>query len=155
MKSNEPSPPAKLTTGQDLDEALRIAEGLLDQAERTMERCRLLYMSAVGVVALVAFTCAGLAELSKFAGGGRLWVAWITGILGAVIGLFAAIRIRMALEAPLRSRAARDAAAAVQVVGLLRELMPLIAEHEGWSQLQLLSFSSRVSRFPIGSGGIR
>ena len=63
MKSNEPSPPAKLTTGQDLDEALRIAEGLLDQAERTMERCRLLYMSAVGVVALVAFTCAGLAEL--------------------------------------------------------------------------------------------
>src|ERR1022692_2130588 len=135
MKSNEPSPPAKLTTGKDLDEALTLAEGLLDRAERTTERCRLLYTSAVGVVALVAFTCAGLAELSRFAEGARLWVVWITGVLGAAVGLFVATWIRLALEAPLRRQAARDARAAVQVVGLLRELMPLVADHEGWSQL--------------------
>jgi hypothetical protein len=155
MLSKEAPLPTKLTTGKDLDEALTIAEKLLDQAERTTERCRLLYIAAVGVTALVAFALTGLVELSRFTGGVRLWAVWVIGILGAAAGLLTAFLIRVAVEAPLRKRAARDAKAAVEVVGLLRELMSLVADHERWSELQLLSFRTRVSRFPIGPGGIR
>jgi hypothetical protein len=143
---------AKVTTGDQLDQALVSAEMLLDRAEQTSERCRRMRIAEVGVVALAVFTLAIWAGFATSVSGVRLTIVLIISIAAS---LCAAGTIRFLGLVPLRKRLARDARSIVDAIGLIRELWPLVADHEKWNELQVQMFTARVSRFPVGPKGIR
>jgi hypothetical protein len=149
-----PSEPnsSSLTTSDDLDQALATAERLLSRAESSFERCRLARVSEVGVVLTGCFLLSGWLGLARSAGATRVTAVAIVGIGIAVIF---ALAIYAVVDVPLRKRAHRELKAAVDTVALVGELIPLISRYEGWNELQMQTFRTRMSRFPIGSGGVR
>lgn len=152
MRGDERPASAQVTTWEQLNQAIAMAEGLLDRAERTATQCRILRAAEVGITALAIFTVTGWIGLSRFIGGTRLT---IVSVIGVLIGIFVATTIFLLVEVPLRKRLARDSRAIVEIVGLVQELKHLVAGYEEWSELQSDLFDLRVSRFPIGPGGIR
>lgn len=152
MLSDERPSSTRVTSSRQLDHVLDVMESLLERAERATTRCRVLRATEVSVVALAVFVLTGWVGLSHDIGGVRLA---IVSVIGLLVSVFIATAIYFLVEAPLRVRLARDARAIVGVVGLVRELMPLVAQHEEWNELQMHLMSSRVSRFPIGPSGIR
>jgi hypothetical protein len=152
MLSDERSTLPEVASGMQLDHALQIAERLLEQAERTSGRCRVLRVTEVGVVGLVLFVLTGWAGLDRFAGWVRLTTVSVIGIL---LGVCVAAVVYVVLEIPLRRRLARDSRAVIGISELVRELMPLVARHEKWNELRTDLFKTRLSRFPIGPKGIR
>jgi hypothetical protein len=152
MPSDEHPTSRQVTTGEQLNRVLAIAEGLLDRAERTAVQCHALRVAEVGVVALAIFVLAGWVGLSQFVGEVHLTVVSIIGVL---VSASVAAVIYFLLEAPLRKQLMRDAKVIVEIVGLVQELSPLVARHEEWNELLVQSFNSRVSRIPIWSGGVQ
>lgn len=151
MLSSDPPAPSEPRTGVQLEDALRIAERFLDQAERTSDRRRVVRSTEAGVVGLAIFVTTSIAALDRFTGVGRLTFVWVIGIL---LGVAVTVFIYFVQEIPLQKRVARDAKAAVDIVEIVRELLPIVSRHEGWSELQTEMVRSRLSRFPIGPGGI-
>jgi hypothetical protein len=135
-----------------LEHALTISERLLDQAEWTSERRRTVRTTEAGIVAFALLVITGVAGLDQAAGGTRLT---IVAVIVFLLGISVATMIYLVLEIPLRERAARDARVLVETVGLIRELLPLVARSEEWDELQTDLFRSRLSRFPIGPGDIK
>lgn len=152
MQSDEHPASQEMTTKIELEHALEIAEKLLYRTERTSERCRIMRSAEAGVVGLALFAITGWVGLDRYAGWERLTSV---SLIGVVISFSVATVIYLVLEVPLRKRIARDARAVVEMVGLVRDLMPLVARHEKWNELQRNLFRSRLSRFPIGQVGIR
>jgi hypothetical protein len=152
MPFDEPPTFAKVATGEQLNEALTIAETLLYRTERASERYHRMRVAQVGVVALAVFTLAGWAGFDRSVEGIRLIAALI---IGVAAGVCVAGAIHFVAGVPLRKRLARDARSIVDSVGLIRELWPLVADHEKWNELQVQVFKSRVARFPVGPKGIR
>jgi hypothetical protein len=152
MLSDEGPPSTRVTSSGQLDHVLDVTEILLERAEQAATWCRALRATEVGVVALAVFVLTGWVGLSHDIGGARLV---IVSVIGLLVSVFVSAAIYFLVEAPIRVRITRDATAIVDVVGLVRELMPLVAQHEKWNELQTHLMSSRLSRFPIGPKGIR
>jgi hypothetical protein len=152
MPSDEDPILPEITSGVQLGHALAIAERLLEQTERTSERRRIVRITETSVLGLVALVITGWVGLDQSAG----WVRLISvSLVWLLLGVSLAAAIHLVLEIPLRKRSDRDARALVEVAGLVRELMPLVARHEKWNELQMDLFKARLSRFPIGPVGLR
>lgn len=127
----------------EVDQLLGMAEEYSERCERISARLSLLVTGAVALgVSLVAF-----AVLYP----GVLWetsveTALLTVNLVAASGLLA--RSIMALQ----GRLATERAALRQIVELLREIEPVLAESESWSALERASFRIRLSRFGVFPG---
>jgi hypothetical protein len=150
MRNNEPLAPSELNSGVQLEDALQVAERLLNQAERAAERRRAARSLEAGVFGFSVLAVASIAIADRLV----YWRLTTIVVVGVLVGYFVAIVIRNVQEVPLRKRIDRDARAAVDIVEIARELLPIVARQEGWSDLQTELFRSRLSRFPIGPGGV-
>jgi hypothetical protein len=139
-------------SGADLDQALTIAERLLEQADRTSEHRRVVRIVEIGVAGLTVFVITAWDGLDRLAGWPRLTAV---SLIGAAIGASLAALIYLLLDNPLRRRLARDTRAAVAISQLIRGLLPMVARTEKWNELQMDVFKSRLSRFPIDPRGVR
>lgn len=152
MPSDEDPVLPEITSGVQLGHALAITERLLEQTEKTSERRRIVRITETSVLGLVALVITGWVGLDQSAG----WVRLISvSLIWLLLGVSLAAAIHLVLEIPLRKRSDRDARALVEVAGLVRELMPLVARHEKWNELQMDLFKARLSRFPIGPTRLR
>ena len=142
----------KMTSGADFEDAILAAEAFMGQAEKEAERCRILLVAegaVVGLTIAVIALCVGVSHLVS---------DWRLGVVSAVVlafGLITAAAIHRLLVFPLRKRVRRDSRAVVEIVGFLREIMPMISEREGWSETQMLVARTRIARFPIGAKAFR
>jgi hypothetical protein len=144
--------PVSVTTGADIEDALRRAETLMASAEDAARRRRALLVAEVGALSL-AITAAALGTgLSAWMSGARLALVWAVVLLAGV--LVAAV-IHVTLTVPLRHRVRREARAAMDIVDFLREVRPMVSEREGWSETRLHVVKARLARFPIDASAIR
>lgn len=145
MPTSEDRPGRRLSG--DLEAALDHAEKMLDAFDRASWRVQVLLAARVTVVVLV-----GVASGFVF-----LNVTAPTQVRVAVIGMLAAFVVlvgfgfRTAIHAVRRQRE-RDLSALVQVSRVVRDLLPVVAKQEQWSELKLLTARARIARFPISEG---
>ena len=146
------NPSSKATSTADFNEALTVAEQLLANVEHLHERMQLWRIAqwATGLVPLIFF----LVTLSpgRLPSSGRL-AALSAGIAIAIVILIVVVQ-RLAI-ATLRKRVERDGRNIVELVGALREVMPMISESGRWSPTEIRVARTRLSRFPIGTRGFR
>jgi hypothetical protein len=70
------------------------------------------------------------------------------------LGVLTAATMHVSLRAPFRIQAERDNQAAIDIISLLREVLPLVADVENWNDTEVRLADARLSRFSIGTGGI-
>lgn len=130
------------TTGADFMRALVAAETLLDAGER---RNHWLHIVRVGQLSAAL---AGLVTVCVLVAGEQQ--AWLAVVLasGFAVGVPAAAEVLLAQS--LRGQIARDTAAMVDTISVLRELLPTIVEDEQWGATQQQFVQTRIQRFPIG-----
>jgi hypothetical protein len=152
MPDKQDMPPASATTGADIDEALAHAEALMTSAENAARTCRGLLAAEAGTVALAIVAVTLLVVFSRGTGAGRLVVASVVILL---LGVLIAGTIHLLLTLPMRKRVRRDARSTMVIIDFLREVIPLVAEREGWSQTRVRIAEARIARFPIDADAIR
>ncbi|WP_163509491.1 hypothetical protein [Fodinicola acaciae] len=133
---------ARPASGADFDEALQVAERLLagvDHGRHRVGVARVLQtlVLLIGILAVVSLTPVSLTY------------AVLTG-LAALLAFLAA---HLLLVRPLGARVLRDERAMIEIITVLRELHPHLAEREGWSSLRDRFARERISRFPIAERG--
>jgi hypothetical protein len=131
---------------------LAFAEQLMAKVERNNDRCRLIYALDAGVITATVSAVALGVGLSPSTGSLRLI---IFAVVLACAGLALALAIHGLLAVSPRRRVERDARAAIAIVGVLREIMPLIAESDNWDETRLWMVKMRISRFPISPSKLR
>jgi hypothetical protein len=146
-----PTKESPLIRGEDIELALRAAEGLAaeaDLAERQDNMAGTLAIVATAVILSAAVLTAGL--LSDHVGtvSFKVFVAIAAFIL---LGAFAAscrwiLRTHNRRKSPdLRLRLALD------IVGIVREVILVVAERENWSYIRLEATKLRISAFPLAA----
>lgn len=140
---------ARAITGAEFDEALGRAERLLDSFDRIGARARVSSVLVAGS-ALAAFLLLALIVATGLPAAAAVAVA-VVGVAGEGLTIVAILRHVRALHAMAR----RDERAMLEVVDMLRELLPDIAKEEGWGPARVQIAAARVSRFPIGRRGSR
>ncbi|GAA1659113.1 hypothetical protein GCM10009765_05580 [Fodinicola feengrottensis] len=126
-------------TGDDFDQALRVAEQLLSGVDRGRHRvgeARMLQILVLLAGAVIAVAAAVLSSPT---------VA-IIAVVAAILGLLAG---HILLVVPLGARVLRDERAMVEIITVLRELHPHVAEREAWSAVRDRFARERISRFPV------
>jgi hypothetical protein len=143
-------------TGEDVEAALRVAEGIAAEADLAARQDAMdrIWASIAGAVALsaAALTVALLGDHV-----GTAWFRWFVaiataGLLGALAASWWSI---VRLHARRRSLRARTDLAK-DIVGMLREVTLDVAERERWSYIRLEAMKLRLSAFPLtGSGQVQ
>ncbi|MET8122531.1 hypothetical protein [Micromonospora sp. NPDC005189] len=100
-------------------------------------------------VILAAGLCALIAVLPHYGGAVATAAAFVA--LPAVLVQVLRTRVR----APLSAEIYRDEKVMAGLVNILRELFPLLAEGERWTQLRITQTRMRLGRFPIEPRGRR
>ncbi len=140
------------TTSADINDALARAEALMSSAEASARTCRLLVTVEAAVIALAIVADGLLGTFTSGTGPGWLTVLFVTILL---FGILVASILHLSLLLPLRRRVRRDARATMAIVDFLREVIPLVAERERWSQTRVRVADARIARFPIDAAAIR
>jgi hypothetical protein len=144
------APPDRPVTGEpdgvEFDGYLRRAEELLVRLDEARARARTYQaasqllpgtVAAVMATVVVAFPSVNLL---------------LAGVVATATALAGAIATSRRLHVPWRLQARRDEEAMVEIVTLLRDLAPVLAEEEGWTVVRRRITEARISRFPIGPG---
>ncbi len=132
------------TTATDFERALSVAEMLLAEVERKRTRAQVVQIAMYFIVTVGVFASLALPALS----GGAVPGGAIAGIT-LILTLLGAAACYAALLPSLRRQIARDGRAMIELVDVLRELFPLVLEHEQWSGPQQHIIRTRIGRFPI------
>lgn len=139
---------ARAITGWEFDRALDKAERLLDSWDRSQSQLRLT-TALISVSVLVTATL-----LAVVAASATLAVTIpVLAVAAAGLGL-AAFWLNRYLRA-LHVVSRRDERAMLEVIDVLRELLPDIARAERWGPARYQITTARVSRFPVGRRGTR
>jgi hypothetical protein len=139
------------TSGEDFDEALVRAEILLDHVDRGHLRARTVQSISVTLILAVTFGVAlaiGANHLGALSAASLSLVAAVIAVLGA--GCLTTLVLH-----PIAKQVRRDERAMIEIIGILRELMELVARNENWSTAHQQIARTRIARFPIGPRGIR
>lgn len=140
-------PEGRPASGADFDEALQVAERLLAGVDNGRHRvgvarvmqALLFLVSTLAVVAAAIFSTIAVTALVAIA----VWIA----------ACLAFVATHALLVAPLAARVLRDERAMIEIITVLRELHPHLAEREGWSSIRDRFARERISRFPIAERG--
>jgi len=139
------------TSGADFDDGLSRAEALLRDVDRGQFEARMLQLVATGGILGVAFAVALAIAATSLSVIAATAVAAV-GAGTAVLGLWF---LGAGVMRPLARRVARDERAMIEIIGVLRELMGVVAEEEKWSASRQQLAKTRIARFPIGPRGLR
>lgn len=137
--------PSRLN-GREFEDALGHAETYLKAYEETVVRTRLL--ASAGTASLAFGIGMTAVALATFVNGG-VHAAGAALICAAVLFVFTGITI-YGHGVRLRLAGQRDERAALDIIHILRELLPDIADMERWSPARYQLTKARVARFPIG-----
>lgn len=125
------------------EEALQQCERLLREVDSGRRRIAL-----IRAVTLLLMTAAVLAILLPETGSRDPMPVW-----AAVVGVLAAVLIIATVSqwliALLRKQVNRDELIMIDLVGMQRELLPLLARDEHWNSAQVFLAQKRLERFPI------
>jgi hypothetical protein len=137
---------ARATTGAEFDAGLDHAEGLLAAADAHRHAAdRHLAVVALAVAAsLVVLT-------SVAATGVGLTAVLLATVVIAVTDLVLIGFVVRAVVVPLRRTAAREERCAVDTVGILREVLPVLSRDEHWSLFRVEWARLRMSQFGIAA----
>jgi hypothetical protein len=141
----------KLSTGEDLENALRAAERLLAQAEerRRHEQNRT-YAILSTMVAATLSLFASIFAATEFLAGGYVRAQQSAAFL-TVLAVFAVLML--SIRALLRQRRQIDfdftLRLAVELASMINEALLDVAEREKWSYLRLQATKLRLSGFPL------
>lgn len=138
-----------LTTGRQFDDALRVAENFLQQADCARAKAGRVLAAEAGVIAIAAALIVIVFGLTT-----SVIRPVISLIVLTLPGVLTAATMHVALRAPFRIQAERDSQAAIDIISLLREVLPLVADVENWNDTEVRLADARLSRFSIGTGGI-
>jgi hypothetical protein len=138
-----------VTTGHQFGYALDVTETLKEQADRAQEKADRLLTVELGIIAIAIAIITVVFALSP----GIIRPVIVLIIVGAV-GLTLAVAIHIVVRVPLRNQAERDNQAVVDIVSLLREVLPLVADVEKWNETEMRLAKVRLSRLPIGKRGL-
>jgi hypothetical protein len=131
-------------SSMELEEALRRCEQLLRDVDGGRRRIALTRAVSIGLAAVV------IQAVVLFAIGFRDSVrGWVVAavVAAAVIVVIESLAQWMAFQ--LREQVRRDELIMVDVIGMQREIFPLLAREEKWSQARLFLTQKRLERFPI------
>lgn len=130
-------------SSEDLKEALQQCEMLLAEVDSGRRRIGL-----VQAVSLAAMGFAVLAIVLPETGrhGPLPW--WGAGV-GALAAILIVGAVSRQLVVRLRRQVWRDELIMVDLVGMQRELLPLLARDERWRSAQVFLVQKRMERFPI------
>lgn len=138
---------ARAITGAEFEHALEKAEHLLAAVDRNAGRVRAAYAwLSVAVVGLSA-PLFPLLSLGASTGFGYVGMS----LAGIVLAAF----LFTGHVAKLRTEERRDERAMFEMIDILRELLPDVAEKERWGPARYKITVARVSRFPVGRRGSR
>ena len=121
------------------------AEALLeriDRADRLLaDRRGLVVVGAVyGGVLAVVFSVLPVSGVSRLAL-----------VLVAIVAVAAVLAVGRVTVRPLRDERARDERAMIEILDVLREVLPFVAERESWSNTRYQGARTRIARFPIAA----
>lgn len=139
---------ARSITGAEFDVALLKAEQLLDSYDRGRAYIRL------STVAMLAAALAVVIPLGVIAASVAPLVAAVI-IAAGLVGVALLITVLLRHTRDLVAMVRRDERAMLEVIDMLRELLPDVAREEGWGPARYQIAAARVSRFPIGGRGSR
>jgi hypothetical protein len=146
--ARSPAKERPFVTGEDIEFALRAAEGLAaeaDVAERQDKMARVWASMATAVILSASALTAGLLSDRVGTVGFRVLVAIATFIL--LGGLAAGWWWILGTHYKRQSSYLR-LSLAVDIVGIVREVMLEVAERERWSYIRLQATKLRISAFP-------
>jgi hypothetical protein len=138
------------STSRDFADTLDHAEYLLALLEIGRERLRLLLILTSGLLFGSTITLAlAIAAAASGQGTDLTRVA-----LFAITVLFAVVASELWILSllPLTRRLQRDEGSIAEILGMLRELLPLIQFDEEMSFVRYQTFKTRLSRFPVTVG---
>jgi hypothetical protein len=130
--------PRRALSGTEFDTALAKAEDLLTACDRARNRNRIIAVFVLAVWTLAAAPVAASPTVSVAPLLVCVVAALVTGAGAVMAGLSG------------RDNRVRDERTMVELVGLLREMLPRVAEAEGWSSVRYRLIEARIARFPIG-----
>jgi len=139
---------ARSITGAEFDAALDKAEQLLGFYDRGRAHIRLSYVLMLASALAVVIPLGVVAASEAFPGLLGITTVGVVGVALLVVMLRRHVR---ALSATVR----RDERAMLEVIDVLRELLPDVAKEEGWGPARYQIAAAWVSRFPIGGRGSR
>jgi hypothetical protein len=139
------------TSGKDFDDALVRAEILLDHVDRGHLRARTVQSIAFILILAVVFGVALAIGANRL---GALAAATLS-LAAGVIAVLGAGCLTTLVFYPIAKQVRRDERAMIEIIGILRELVELVAQNENWSTARQQIARTRIARFPIGSHGIR
>ena len=141
----------------DFSDTLNHAEALLSLWESDSDRLRLLRALigglAFGTLAALALAVAAM----SLALGGSAPKATLVLTAGILLGIavafaFVVLSLWTRLILPLTRRLQRDEHAIAELLGMLREVLPLVRDDPDMSFVRYQTFKTRLSRFPVTPG---
>lgn len=136
-------------TGEDFERALERAECLLSDVDGAHRRLATIRSGSWVLLTVIALTIALLASFSNDFIRASLAVA--EGLVSATLIVALVRRWTLAVRRQLR----RDELSMIDLVSMLQELFPLVAEEEKWDSTQAKFVQARLERFPIGVESFR
>ena len=136
-------------TGEDFELALQRAEALLSDVDDSHRRLATIRSGSWVLLIVLALAVALLASFSSDFLRASLAVA--EGLLSATL----IVAIARGWTAAIRKQLRRDELSMIDLVNMLRELSPLVAEEEKWDYTRNKLTQIRLERFPIGVESFR
>lgn len=131
-------------SAEDLESALEQAERVLDSFDRITRELRTLQLVRTG--ALLAGLLAGIVSFA--ATHLPVAVAILLFVVSTIAGLAASFLLGpTATWAQLQRD--RDLSSLVEISRVVRDVLPVVAKQEEWSELKRLTLRARIARFPI------
>jgi hypothetical protein len=140
----------KLSTGDDLENALRAAERLLHEAEERRRHEQNITYAIVSVIVATLLSLAAslvvVVEVVSFGQGARFLAATLSFIVAGAIFIYLFISLQRH-----RSSIGSDfiLRLAVQASSMVNAALVDVSEREGWSYLRLETAKIRLSAFPL------
>jgi hypothetical protein len=141
--------PEPRVAGEDFELALHRAELLLSDVDNAHRRLATIRSVSLIFLAVLALAIALLATFS-----GDLLRASLAVGEGLITAVIIVILVR-SWTAQMRKQLRRDELSMIDLVIMLRELWPLVAEEEKWDDTRNKSTQIRLERFPIGAESFR
>lgn len=133
----------------DLEAALSYAEMLLTKSN--LARSRLWRMRLSQLALAFTFIYAGIIAITSLFYDHEGLAEFLVSAIGTAIGvLVLSLLFLIAREAQFTTRERlREVQAMIEIVGIVRELLPSIADRERWSEPRRLLMHARLARFSI------
>jgi ABC-type transport system involved in cytochrome bd biosynthesis fused ATPase/permease subunit len=133
----------------DLEEALSLCEQLLREVDRGRRQIALARTLWIGVVAVVILAVVMFGVGSHDSASG-----WAVASAAAAAAVIVITLMAQWLIVQMREQVNRDELVMVDLIGMQREIWPLLARREKWSQARNYLTEKRLEQFPIEAESI-